>query len=121
MYWYFVFVALVIAFCGFTCYFKKNNIDILLINNWQLISYSIIIVTIIVIFLCIIIIPITFHEFETRFELQRQFFEANNNPSSAAQLTILNKELFDYQTSKVIFGNWSLIPYRVLDIRPIGY
>lgn len=117
MYWYSVFIALVITFCCFTCYFKKNNT----INDWQLISYSIIIVVIIIILLCMIIIPITFHEFETRFELQRQFFEANNNPSSAAQLTILNKELFDYQTSKVIFGNWSLVPYRVLDIRPIGY
>lgn len=121
MYWYFVFMALIVAFCGFTYYFKKNNIDIITINDWQLISYSTIILVIIVILLCMIIIPITFHEFETRFELQRQFFEANNNPSSAAQLTMLNKQLFDYQASKVIFGNWSLVPYRVLDIRPIGY
>lgn len=121
MYWYFIFIALIIVFCGFTCYFKKNKIDIISINDWQLILYSTIIVAIIIIFLFMIIVPITFHEFETKFELQRQFFRANNNSSSAAQLTILNKELFDYQASKAIFGNWSLIPYRVLNIRPIGY
>lgn len=121
MYWYFVFIALIIAFCGFTYCFKKNKIDIITINNWQLISYLIIIFVIIIILLFMIMVPITFYEFETRFELQRQFFETNNNSSSAAQLTMLNKELFDYQASKVIFGNWNLVPYRVLDIKPIGY
>lgn len=120
MYWYFVFIALVIAFCGFTYYLKKNKIDIITINNWQLILYSTIIIAIIIIFLFMIIVPITFHEFEARFELQRQLFETNNNPSPAAELAMLNKELFDYQASKVIFGNWSLIPSRVLNIRPIG-
>lgn len=121
MYWYFVFIALVIAFCSFTYYFKKNKIDIITIKDWQFMLYLTIIIAIIIIFLFMIIAPITFHEFETKFELQRQFFEANNNPSHAAELTMLNKELFDYQASKVIFGNWNLVPYRVLDIRPIGY
>ena len=121
MYWYFIFIALIIAFCNFTYYFKKNKIDIISINNWQLILYSVIIITIIIIFLLIIMFPIAFQEFETKFELQRQFFEANNNPSHAAELTILNEELFNYQASKVIFGNWSLIPSRILNIRPIGY
>ena len=121
MYWYFVFIALIIAFCGFTCYFKKNKINIISINDWQLILYSAIIVAIIIIFLYIIITPIAFQEFETKFELQRQFFEANNNPSHATELIMLNKELFDYQASKIIFGNWSLIPSRALNINPIGY
>lgn len=84
------------------------------------------------IFLSIILSIITtvdyyaFIEFENKIELQRTQYETLENELSNDKITYVldiievNNELVDYQVQKQMFKEFSAIPERVFDIKPIG-
>lgn len=70
---------------------------------------------------------INYNQFEISFELQREVYhdiQENDNwyPDiyNVADVITSNKELCDYQARRKLYGFFSIIPERVLDIKPIG-
>jgi len=70
---------------------------------------------------------IDYNLFETSFELQQEVYhniQENDNwyPDiyNVADVISANKKLCDYQARRKMYGFFSIIPERVLDIKPIG-
>ena len=70
---------------------------------------------------------ISYNQFEISFELQQEVYhniQENDNwyPDiyNVADVISANKELCDYQARRKMYGFFSIIPERVLDIKPIG-
>ena len=70
---------------------------------------------------------IDYNQFEISFKLQQEVYhniQENDNwyPDiyNVADIITANKKLCDYQARRKMYGFFSIIPERVLDIKPIG-
>ena len=77
--------------------------------------------------ICVADTRINYNQFENSFELQRELYngiQENDNwhPDiyNVVDIMTANKELCDYQARRKMYGYFSIIPERVLDIEPIG-
>ncbi len=79
-----------------------------------------------VIIMIMIVTPLTYRHFEGRHEIQREYYinflEGDNEDIPIhlyADIFEINNELTEYQALKNIYGKASLIPDRVMDLKPI--
>lgn len=70
---------------------------------------------------------INYQEFETKYEIQTEMFETykditneNDNIAYITDLLEINTKLAELKASKSLWGWWSCLPDRVLDLTPIG-
>ena len=92
-------------------------------HDWLAIPATILISIGIIMFLIPGISRLSFIEWETSFQLLSNAFEQIENKEQYIYIWDIaesNKELFEYQASYLCFGEWSAIPARVMDIKPIG-
>lgn len=122
-FWIFIITICVIACIISIIYIKKSKF-----SNDALMLFSLL--SGIMSFLITIIVVccwMDYINFEHSFVIQKQTYEeiaASENPINDLYLTIdiigANAELADYQASKNIYGPFTIVPDRVLDITPIG-
>lgn len=83
---------------------------------------------ILIISLCLIAEITTYHKFETQIEIQREQYNqistqeilSNDDKIIVIDLLSINKNLASWQAEYTTFGNWCIIPERVMHIEPIG-
>lgn len=81
-----------------------------------------------IILLCVGAYAVDYITFESKFEIQREIYTAistQTNPSNDNLIYIMdavnsNSELAEYQASYKTYGVFSVVPARVMDIKPIG-
>ena len=115
MIWIIGIVLLVIGIIAFVCTYDTPV--------WLGISGIVALVISITMLLCATGSYFGYKEFESSFEIQREIYENvafQDNVLVTADIIKANSELAEYQARRMIYGSFSAIPERVLDIEPIG-
>ena len=123
MYWFIVAAIALVVAIGTGKYFNKDG-DFFTnapIGIVPMVAYLYAIVFFILI--CAICDSVDFKTFEAKYELQKELYSVvstADNYIATANIIEINDQLFNFQAGKKQFGNWSMIPERVLDMEPIG-
>lgn len=120
MYWHIILVIITGLFVAYNIKLERDKVNIITIKTGQMILLTTMVVAILVLTLSIIFTQIEIYTFSVKFEYQRQLYVDNSFfPSRGAEILMINDKLYEYQSSKMAWGNWSLIPSSILNIEPI--
>ena len=114
--WIIGIVLLAIGIAAFLCFPGRDSVGLG-------ISGVVALVISITMLLCATGVHFDYREFESSFEIQREIYENvafQDNVLVTADIIKANSELAEYQARRMIYGKFSAIPERVLDIEPIG-
>lgn len=122
MYWFIVAAIALVVAIGIGKYFSKDggfftNAPVEIVPMVACL-YAIVFF----ILICAIRDSVGFKTFEAKYELQKELYSTvstADNYIATENIIETNDQLFVFQAGKKQFGNWSMIPERVLDMEPI--
>lgn len=124
IFWTIIGIILTLTCIGFIIYINKNRRAREKI--WPFICVIIAGAFAFLTFFTIITVRVGYIEFEQKFMIQKETYSQinfNTNENSInliADIIDANETLTSYQALKKLYGDFSVIPERVLDLTPIG-